>query len=127
LVDQRKFLLSSWSHLCWQMLDLNRQTLCFFIYFLSTSLNMRFMKSLAPKLYLDLQPYSQNTIHKHFSRVFTVASIAILIPLHRKRSKSYSAYLGKKMTRYTQDNTFQIHRVTVYFTLRMEDKIRLRF
>jgi len=60
---------------------------------------MRCIKSSALKLYLDLRPYSQNKIHKHFSRVLTVASIAILIPLHR--SKSYSAYLGKKMIRYT--------------------------
>jgi hypothetical protein len=84
---------------------------------------MRCMKSSAPKLYLDLRPYRQNTIHKHFSRVFTVASIVILIPLHRKRSKSYSPYLGRKMARYTQNNTFQIHRVTAYFALRTEDAI----
>jgi len=120
-VDQQKFLLLFWSHLVWQMLDFAS-----FIHLLSKSLNMRCMKSSTPKLYLDLRPYSQNTIHKHFSQVLTVASIVILIPLHRKRSKSYSPYLGKKMTRYThkKKNTFQIHRVAVYFALRMEDAIR---
>jgi len=45
-----------------------------------------------------------------------VAFIAILISLHHKRSRSYSAYLGKKMKRYTRDNSSQIRRITLFCT-----------
>jgi hypothetical protein len=51
------------------------------------SLNMSCSKSSASKLYLDLRPYSQDTVHKLFSRVVIVASFAILVPLRHKCSK----------------------------------------
>lgn len=99
---------------------------------LPKSLNMSCSKSSVPKLYLDLQPYSQNTVHKLFSQVVTVASAAILIPLCHKCNKSYSAYFGKNMTCHTQEIYFSNTQGNYYFctgaTLsRIEGGIRLRF
>jgi hypothetical protein len=73
---------------------------------LPKSLNMNCSKSSAPKLYLDLRPYSQNTVHKLFSRVVTVTSFKILIPLHRRCSKSYLSYFGKNVTCCTEEKYF---------------------
>jgi hypothetical protein len=44
-------------------------------------------------MYIDLRPYTQNTIHKLVSRFLAVAFFAILIPLRRNNSKAYSAYV----------------------------------
>jgi hypothetical protein len=57
----------------------------------------------APKFCLDLRPYSQNTVHILLSRLGTVASFAILIPLRPKYSKSY---FGKNVTCRIQEKYF---------------------
>jgi hypothetical protein len=88
-------------------------------------------KSSLPKLYLDIRPYSQNTFHKLFSRVMTVASFALLTSLHRKCSKRYSAYFGKNMTCCTQDKYFPNTQGNCHYcfgtTVRIEGRISVRF
>jgi hypothetical protein len=76
-------------------------------------LNKGHSKSSAPKLYLHLQPYSQNTVHK----LSTVDFFAILIPLRCKCRKSYSAYFDKKETCHTQEKYSKKRRETVAFAL----------
>jgi hypothetical protein len=62
---------------------------------LPESLKMRGSKTPIPKLYTDLRPYNQNTVHNFFSRVLTMVlkmvSFAILIALHRKSTKRFSS------------------------------------
>jgi hypothetical protein len=81
--------------------------------------------------YLDLRPYSQNTVHEIFSRVLTVASVAILMPRHFKCSRNYSACFSKNVTGCTQEKYFSNTQGNRYFctdaTLRLEVGIRLRF
>jgi hypothetical protein len=92
------------------------------------SLNLSCNKSSAPKLYLDLRPYSQNTVHKFFSRVVTVAFFTILLPLHRKCSKSCLAYFDKNVTCCTKEKYFSNTQGNRYFCtgtkLRIEGGIR---
>jgi len=73
-----------------------------FILCLPESLKMRGSKSPTPKLYPDLRPYCQNTVHNFFSSVLTIVSFAILIPIHRQSTKRYSSYFGKNATCCTQ-------------------------
>jgi hypothetical protein len=98
---------------------------------LPKSLNMSCSKLSAPKLYLDLRPYSQNTVHKLFSRVVTVASFAILILLRLKCSSNCSAYFDKNVTYCTQENYFRNIQGHCYFctgaSLRIEGGMRLIF
>lgn len=49
---------------------------------------------------------SQNTVHKLFSWVWTVASFVILVPLHCKCGRSYSVYFDKNVTCCTQEKCF---------------------
>jgi len=71
----------------------------FLIRRLPKSLNMSCSKFLAPKFYLDLILYCQNTVHRLLSRHLSAAFLAILIPLRRKCSKGFSAYFGKNLSK----------------------------
>jgi hypothetical protein len=60
-------------------------------------LNLSCSKFLAPKFYLDLIPYSQNTVHRLCSPHFSTDFLAILI--RRECRKSYSSYFGKNLNK----------------------------
>lgn len=73
---------------------------------LPKSLNTTCSKFSALKPCLNLWSYSQNRVHKLFPWVWTVASLVVLIPLHCKCGRSYSAYFDKNVTCCTQEKYF---------------------
>jgi hypothetical protein len=116
-MDKQKFLLAIWLDLFWEIFHSIGKPFAFFIHYQPKALKMSCRKFLAPKLYLYLRPYRQNTGHKHFSHVLTVASFASVTPLHCKCSRNYSACFGKNVACCTQEKYFSNTLGTVTYAL----------